>query len=1159
MELQAQLLRSFLTQFASKEATSAHEDSAYAVEFLRLKRQSTKYRTEKTYSTKAADRQENVKKNRYKDIVPFDHSRVKLSLITSKNDTDYINANFIRGVFEPTEYIATQGPLPHTVLDFWRMLWEYNVQVIVMACREFEMGRKKCERYWPETLVDVFVCEPFTIYCESEENKGDYLIRSLKVTFKNCSREHDEEHKHMQPCFSQQSSRTLKQLHYMNWPDHGVPDSIPPILEMLQDMHVFQKQDNVPFCIHCSAGCGRTGVLCVIDYTWNLLKKQMIPEDFNIYDLVQDMRTQRPSIVQTKEQYELVYRAITFLFEKHLQLMESSSKKKEVPPAPPPIPVDCESEISDFSESEEEIEPVEENRLHPRYDARYQEKEFPREFSNHVAPSAVSQPLPPHLQPSSSLDPKRTTADRLNGMKNWAMSKISPRATAASQVQKTDIEYQKSQITKLHLVQETDFGYQKSQTPKPPSLQEACLGPQKSQILEPSLLQPTDLGYRKSQILEPPPLQPTDLRYQKSQTLEPPPMQPSDLGYQKSQILEPPPLQQTDLGYRKSHILEPPPLQQTDLGCRKSQILEPPPVQPTDLGFRKAQIPKPPRIQKTDLACRKSQTLEPPPVQETDTEHQTSQILEHTLLKQTDIDCQKSQTVEPPPIQQTDLGYLKSQIPKPPRPQKKDLGCHNPQIPETATTNQNQHNDPLKFNNYIGPTPVQESSPHRTHQTEMCNDGALVQTPSVCLTVEDPYFGPYSAMSPEPREFTEAAPLFMENPCYISPTLTSELPVQDNCTGVTTSISDDDSPPPLPERTPESYILANEERPQILTPTLQLPTESPLLNATDVDDIGDKGDTANMDVDQSLSLVIPPDTFSTNGGGSPPSPAPPLPERTPESFEMANDEDLLQNAVQEKPQETVLRVGKSSEWSGNSNLEVPDFKRSWSRSKSLKARLSLNVPVNIHSFAPDHIPSKERTMSLTPPSDRTPDSFLMEASNTQASLTPPLPRRTPESYIVVTEEAQSNSAPCQDDTVQQKHKLGMSSEWAGNSQARPSYEVMSRSRSVKVKSSKQDCLSVVPLPDPDGGASAEPVLSRAQDQTSLDSRRPAVEQPEKTSLPKKCRTKSLRLWKGKQKTKEASVSTSVQPNHGAAAGFIFSFGTRFGKPKGPRGQPETWV
>ncbi|KAF4078630.1 hypothetical protein AMELA_G00201110 [Ameiurus melas] len=856
MELQAQLLRSFLAQFASKEATSAHDDGAYAVEFLKLKRQSTKYRADKTYSTKVADRQENVKKNRYKDIVPFDHSRVKLSLFTSKNDTDYINANFIRGVWGPTEYIATQGPLPHTILDFWRMLWEYNVQVIVMACREFEMGRKKCERYWPETMVDVFVCDPFKIYCESEENKGDYLIRILKVTFNN-------------------SSRTLKQLHYMNWPDHGVPDTIPPILEMLQDMRVFQEQDDAPICIHCSAGCGRTGALCAIDYTWNLLKKQMIPEDFSIYNLVQDMRTQRPSIVQTKEQYELVYRTIQFLFEKHLQMMGSNSKKKEVLAASPPIPVDSESEFSDFSDFEDEPEPVEENRLHPCYDPSCPEKEGPTEFSNHVAPSAVSQPLAPHLRPPSPLGPKRTPTDVLNDMKNWAKSKISPRATA---------------------------------------------------------------------------------------------------------------------------------------------------------------------------------------------------------------------------------------------------------------------------------TPSQ------------------LQAPSVCLTVEDPYFGPDSPMSPGSTACAEAVPLCMENSCFTGPTLvlkslSIELPIQTKSTVVTTPVSDEDSPPPLPERTPESYILAGEEPPKNLIPTLQCTTDSSVLNVTDMgdkDETGDAADTSNlgyMSVDQSLTLVIPPDNFSISGGGSPPSPTPPLPERTPESFEMANDEDLLRSAVQEKPQETVLRVGKSSEWSGNSNLDVPDFKRSWSRSKSVKARLSLNVPVNIQSFTPLHIPSQEPPKILTPPIlEHTPDPFRIAAPDT-----PPLPRRTPESYIVVTEEACSNSAPCQSETVQQRHRLGTSSEWAGNSQPRTFQELMARSKSVKVKTSKQECFSVVPEPDPDFGASAESVLSRAEDQTPVDSRPAAVEQPEKTLLPKKCRAKSLRLWKGKQKMKDAPGSASVPPNQGAAAGFIFSFGTRFGKPKGPRSQPETWV
>ncbi|XP_077368146.1 tyrosine-protein phosphatase non-receptor type 22 isoform X2 [Festucalex cinctus] len=280
-------------------------------EFARLRNQSIKYRDDKTYPSKLAETQENIKKNRYKDILPFDHSRVKLTLSTSKDDTDYINASFIKGVTGAKAYIATQGPLHHTVLDFLRMLWEYDIKVIVMACREFEMGKKKCERYWPQKEEKSFVCGPFTMDCDCEEDKRAYLTRTLRLTYDN-------------------RQRTLKQLHYVNWPDHGVPDFIPSILDMLEEMRTYQSHDDVPMCVHCSAGCGRTGVLCVIDYTWNLLKKGMITPDFNLCDLVDNMRTQRPSVVQTKEQYELVYKIIRLLFERYLQSVDEPSTKNEV-------------------------------------------------------------------------------------------------------------------------------------------------------------------------------------------------------------------------------------------------------------------------------------------------------------------------------------------------------------------------------------------------------------------------------------------------------------------------------------------------------------------------------------------------------------------------------------------------------------------------------------------------------------------------------------------------------------------------------------------------------------------------------------------------------------------------------------------------------------
>ncbi|PWA31901.1 hypothetical protein CCH79_00006430 [Gambusia affinis] len=345
MEQQAWILRSILTQLESQEAADEGAPNCIAGEFARLKNQSTKYRIDKVFSTKTAEKQENIKKNRYKDIVPFDHTRVKLTLTTSKKDSDYINASYIKGISGTRAYIATQGPLPHTLVDFLRMIWEYNINVIVMSCREFEMGKKKCEVYWPQNQEDTFVCEAFTVHCNSEESKGDYVTRTLRLTYRNCS-------------------RTLKQLHYINWPDHGVPDTIPPILDMLHEMRCYQAHDDIPICIHCSAGCGRTGALCVIDYTWNLLRSQMITSDFNIYNLVQDMRTQRPSVVQTKphavtryafvvypqEQYLLVYRTIGELFRRYLQTMETQSCSTEVTMLQSAVAATSENDLSDESE-----------------------------------------------------------------------------------------------------------------------------------------------------------------------------------------------------------------------------------------------------------------------------------------------------------------------------------------------------------------------------------------------------------------------------------------------------------------------------------------------------------------------------------------------------------------------------------------------------------------------------------------------------------------------------------------------------------------------------------------------------------------------------------------------------------------------------------------
>ncbi|KAM9686286.1 tyrosine-protein phosphatase non-receptor type 22 isoform 2-T2 [Trichechus inunguis] len=304
---QREILQKFLHEAQDKKI----KKEEFANEFLKLKRQSTKYKTDKIYPTAVAEMPKNIKKNRYKDILPYDHSLVELSLITSDEDSSYINANFIKGVYGPKAYIATQGPLPTTLLDFWRMIWEYNVLIIVMACMEFEMGKKKCERYWAEPGQKQLQVGPFSVSCEAEKRKSDYIIRTLKAKFNS-------------------ETRTIHQFHYKNWPDHDVPSSTDPILELIWDVRCYQEDDSVPICIHCSAGCGRTGVICAVDYTWMLLKDGIIPQNFNIFSLIQEMRTQRPSFVQTQEQYELVYSAVLELFKRQMDIFRDKHSGTEI-------------------------------------------------------------------------------------------------------------------------------------------------------------------------------------------------------------------------------------------------------------------------------------------------------------------------------------------------------------------------------------------------------------------------------------------------------------------------------------------------------------------------------------------------------------------------------------------------------------------------------------------------------------------------------------------------------------------------------------------------------------------------------------------------------------------------------------------------------------
>ncbi|XP_049568159.1 tyrosine-protein phosphatase non-receptor type 18 isoform X1 [Orcinus orca] len=301
--------RSFLEQL---EARGVREGAVLAYEFSDIRARSASWKTDSVCSTEAGSRPENVRKNRYKDVLPSvcectsmgslldDKTRVILSLLQEEGHGDYINGNFIRGTDGSQAYIATQGPLPHTLLDFWRLIWEFGVKVILMACQEIENGQKKCERYWAqeqEPLQIGLFC--ITLTRETWLN-ADITLRTLQVTF-------------------QKESRSVYQLQYMSWPDRGVPSNPDHVLAMVEEARRLQGSGPSPLCVHCSAGCGRTGVLCTLDYVRQLLLTQMIPPNFSLFSVVLEIRRQRPAAIQTEEQYRFLYHTVAQMFLSALQ------------------------------------------------------------------------------------------------------------------------------------------------------------------------------------------------------------------------------------------------------------------------------------------------------------------------------------------------------------------------------------------------------------------------------------------------------------------------------------------------------------------------------------------------------------------------------------------------------------------------------------------------------------------------------------------------------------------------------------------------------------------------------------------------------------------------------------------------------------------------
>ncbi|XP_051567766.1 receptor-type tyrosine-protein phosphatase T-like isoform X3 [Myxocyprinus asiaticus] len=234
-----------------------------------------------------AKKDENRNKNRYGNIIAYDHTRVRLQLLEGDPHSDYINANYIDGYHRPRHYIATQGPMQETVRDFWRMIWQENSASIVMVTNLVEVGRVKCVRYWPD---ETEVYGDIKVTLIETEPLAEYVIRTFTVQKKG----HHE-------------IREIRQFHFTSWPDHGVPCYATGLLGFIRQVKFLNPPDAGPIVVHCSAGAGRTGCFIAVDIMLDMAESEGVVDIFNC---IRELRSQRVNMVQTEEQYVFVHDAI---------------------------------------------------------------------------------------------------------------------------------------------------------------------------------------------------------------------------------------------------------------------------------------------------------------------------------------------------------------------------------------------------------------------------------------------------------------------------------------------------------------------------------------------------------------------------------------------------------------------------------------------------------------------------------------------------------------------------------------------------------------------------------------------------------------------------------------------------------------------------------
>ncbi|XP_069568580.1 receptor-type tyrosine-protein phosphatase alpha [Brachyistius frenatus] len=231
----------------------------------------------------------NMKKNRVLQIIPYEFNRVIIPVKRGEENTDYVNASFIDGYRQKDAYMASQGPLQHTMEDFWRMIWEWRSCSIVMLTELEERGQEKCAQYWPSDGAVVY--GDISIELKREEESESYTVRDLLVT-------NNRENK----------ARAVRQFHFHGWPEVGIPTDGKGMINIIAAVQKQQQQSgNHPITVHCSAGAGRTGTFCALSTVLERVKAEGI---LDVFQTVKSLRLQRPHMVQTLEQYEFCYKVV---------------------------------------------------------------------------------------------------------------------------------------------------------------------------------------------------------------------------------------------------------------------------------------------------------------------------------------------------------------------------------------------------------------------------------------------------------------------------------------------------------------------------------------------------------------------------------------------------------------------------------------------------------------------------------------------------------------------------------------------------------------------------------------------------------------------------------------------------------------------------------